>query len=282
MKSSEIIKNIRRRLSLSQGELAEKLGVSFATVNRWENERCEPSQIAVNAIKNLCACNDIDYAQFEGNHIISTNETVTLYHGSKSGIRDAIAPISRERCDFGKGFYMGTNRTQPLTLICNYPNARLYTLSVDLSNLKILDVEVSLDWALLIAYNRGKMESIKNTSIYKRFANLSKGCDMIIGYIANDRMFVILDRFFNGDITDLALINSLSALKLGKQYVALTEKACKNIKILDEQELSEDDRDTLKKESEANRSKGISLADEICRKYRREGRFCDEILKAGE
>lgn len=282
MKSSEIIKNIRRRLSLSQGELAEKLGVSFATVNRWENERCEPSQIAVNAIKNLCACNDIDYAQFEGNHIISTNETVTLYHGSKTGIRGAIAPMSQERCDFGKGFYMGTDRTQPLTLICNYPNARLYTLSVDLSNLKILDVEVSLDWALLIAYNRGKMESIKNASIYKRFANLSKECDMIIGYIANDRMFVILDRFFNGDITDLALINSLSALKLGKQYVALTEKACKNIKILDEQELSEDDRDTLKKENEANRSKGISLADEICRKYRREGRFCDEILKAGE
>ena len=38
MKSSEIIKNIRRRLSLSQSELAEKLGVSFATVNRWEKE----------------------------------------------------------------------------------------------------------------------------------------------------------------------------------------------------------------------------------------------------
>lgn len=41
-------------------------------------------------------------------------------------------------------------------------------------------------------------------------------------------------RFFNGEITDRALINSLSALKLGKQYVALTEKACKKIKILDE------------------------------------------------
>ena len=29
-------------------------------------------------------------------------EVVTLYHGSKSGIRGSIAPISRERCDFGK------------------------------------------------------------------------------------------------------------------------------------------------------------------------------------
>lgn len=282
MKSSEIIKEIRSRLNLSQSELAEKLGVSFATVNRWEKGHCEPSQIAVNTIKNLCANNNIDYSQFEGNKIISSNEVVTLYHGSKSGIHGAIAPISRERCDFGKGFYMGTDRIQPLTLICNYPGAKIYTLNVDLSGLKILDVEVGLDWALLIAYNRGKMESVKHSAIYNRFADLSKGCDMIIGYIANDRMFVVLDRFFNGEITDAALINCLSALKLGKQYVTISEKACKKIKILDEQELTENDRDKLKRESEANRSKGIIMAEEICRKYRRDGRFFDEILKAGE
>lgn len=211
----------------------------------------------------------------------SENRKITLYHGSKSGIRGAIAPISRESCDFGKGFYMGTDRMQPLTLICNYPNAKIYTLSVELSELKIFDAEVGLDWALLIAYNRGKMESVKNSTIYNRFASLSKDYDMIIGYIVNDRMFVVLDRFFNGEITDFALINSLSALKLGKQYVALTEEACKKIEIIDKQELSENDRDRLKKESEANRSKGIVLADEICRKYRREGRFFDEILKEG-
>lgn len=211
-----------------------------------------------------------------------TNGNITLYHGSKSGIRGVIAPASRERCDFGKGFYMGTDKRQPLTLICNYPNARIYTLDVDLSGLKVLDVEVGLDWALLIAYNRGKMEFAKRSSIYKHFETLSKGCDMVVGYIANDRMFVVLDRFFNGEITDCALINSLSALKLGKQYVALTERACKKIKILDEHKLSEEERDKLKKESEENRSRGIAMADEICRKYRREGRFFDEIVKAGE
>ncbi|MDD6036101.1 MAG: DUF3990 domain-containing protein [Lachnospiraceae bacterium] len=158
------------------------------------------------------------------------NDTVTLYHSSKFGLHGAIAPASREHCDFGKGFYMGTDRAQPLTLICNYPNAKLYTLSVELSGLKILDVEVGLDWALLVAFNRGKMESVKHSTIYNRFANMSKGYDMIIGYIANDRMFIVLDRFFNGEITDLALVNSLSALKLGKQYVALTEKRSKPLK----------------------------------------------------
>ena len=215
------------------------------------------------------------------NQIITSNEKIILFHGSKSGLEGTIAPKSRDKCDFGKGFYMGTEQTQPLTLICNYPDAKIYTLSVDLSGLKIMDIEVGLDWALLVAYNRGKMESAKGTSIYNRYADLDKSCDMVVGYIANDRMFVVLDRFFNGEITDLALINSLSALKLGKQYVAKTEKACKNIKIIEEQEINEEQREKLKYESEINRSRGIELAESICRKYRREGRFFDEILEAG-
>ena len=215
------------------------------------------------------------------NQIITSNEKIILFHGSKSGIEGTIAPKSRDKCDFGKGFYMGTEQMQPLTLICNYPDAKIYTLSVDLSGLKMMDIEVGLDWALLVAYNRGKMESAKGTSIYNRYADLDKSCDMVVGYIANDRMFVVLDRFFNGEITDLALINSLSALKLGKQYVAKTEKACKNIKIIEEQEINEEQREKLKYESEINRSRGIELAESICRKYRREGRFFDEILEAG-
>lgn len=212
----------------------------------------------------------------------SIGQNVTLYHGSKSGIRGAIAPVSRDRCDFGKGFYMGTDRTQPLTLICNYPQAKIYTLSVDLSGLKTLSVEVGLDWALLIAFNRGKMNFIKGSHTYNQFKNMAHGCDIIIGYIANDRMFIVLDRFFNGEITDVALINSLSALKLGKQYVALTKKACSQIKFLKEEKVSAEDGEALKRESERNRSNGIAMADEICRKYRRQGRFFDEILEGDE
>ena len=282
MKSCDIIKDIRLRLKLSQAELAEKLGISFATVNRWEKGRCEPSQIAIKAIKRLCAHNNIDYSQYEGNSIIESNDIVTLYHGSKFGITGDIAPTSRDKCDFGKGFYMGTERSQPLTLICNFEQAKLYTVNVNLSGLKILDVEVGIDWAFLIAYYRGRMESTKGTSIYNRVSEMTKDIDMVIGYIANDRMFVVLDRFFNGEITDTALINSLSALKLGKQYVALTEKACNQIEIINEKVLSPEEREQLKIDSENNRTNGIALANDICLKYRRDGRFFDEILKAGE
>ena len=102
---------------------------------------------------------------------------------------------------------------------------------------------------------------------------------MAIGSIANDRMFFVIDNFFQENITDTALINSLSALQLGKQYVALTEKACEAIKVEKEIELTYFEKKVLQKVSERNRQKGIELANEICKSHRREGKFFDEILE---
>ena len=91
-------------------------------------------------------------------------------------------------------------------------------------------------------------------------------------------MYVVLDRFFDGEITDKALVESLSALKLGIQYVAVTQKACDSIKIHEEIKFSKDERNSLIIKSEENRQTGISLANQICRQYRREGKYFDEII----
>ena len=150
------------------------------------------------------------------------SKSIILYHGSKSGLKGNIEPKSRENCDFGRGFYMGTEPEQPLTLICNFPKACFYTLELNLEGLKILDIDIGVEWALLIAFNRGKMEPVKGSRIYEKYESMMKGYDVVVGYIADDRMFVVLDRFFRGEITDRALVESLSVLKLGKQYVAVT------------------------------------------------------------
>ncbi|MCL2165045.1 MAG: DUF3990 domain-containing protein [Oscillospiraceae bacterium] len=279
MQFPKIIKEIRKRTGDSQKSLAASLNVSIVTIARWEAGRCEPTPLAMDCIRAYCLRKGIDYAEFEDNTIVTGSGSVLLYHGSKSGITGDIKPISREQCDFGKGFYMGTEKMQPLTLICNFPDARLYTVKVDLTGLRILEIEVGIDWALLIAYHRGKLEPAEGSDIYMKYAAMTDGCDMVIGYIANDRMFVVLDRFFSGEITDVALIESLSALQLGRQYVALTENACRQIDIIGEISFNEVERDTLRAEAEVYRAEGIRRAEEICRKYRRDGRFFDEILE---
>jgi len=48
---SSLIYDLRQRLGLSQEKFAAQLGVSFQTINRWENQRVKPSAIAVQLIK---------------------------------------------------------------------------------------------------------------------------------------------------------------------------------------------------------------------------------------
>lgn len=49
----ERIKKVRGHLGLTQTRLAELLGVSFATVNRWENRQSRPSNLARVQINGL-------------------------------------------------------------------------------------------------------------------------------------------------------------------------------------------------------------------------------------
>ena len=141
-----------------------------------------------------------------------------------------------------------------------------------------MDVPSDLEWAMIVAYNRGRMERIKGTPFYRKYEKITKGKDLVIGSIANDRMFFVIDNFFVGNITDAALINSLSALQLGKQYVAVTQKGCDAVRIEKEIPISYLEKLFMKEVSEANRIKGLSLANHICKNYRREGLFFDEIL----
>lgn len=47
------IKNLRQRLGLTQEQFAALSGVTFSTVNRWENGKSRPSPLAMERIARL-------------------------------------------------------------------------------------------------------------------------------------------------------------------------------------------------------------------------------------
>lgn len=278
----DLIKTIRKKMNLSQEQLAALIGISPVTVNRWENEKAKPSLMAQKQLYDICVSHKLDLADYiVEREQIHENRSV-LYHASRFGISGNIQPISRSRCDFGKGFYMGTDPIQPLTLVCNEKNPVFYTLDFNTENLSVLDVEMGIDWAMLIAYYRGYMDDKTGSVVYEKYAHMADGCDVIVGYIANDRMYQVLTDFFERRITDTALIGSLSALKLGRQYVAITQKACDQIRIIKERPLQKLDLMILKDRSKIRRIEGIELADRIVTEHRRDGRYFDEIVRGIE
>ena len=198
----DLIKAIRLATNMNQEQFASALGTTPLSINRWENGKTLPNRMAQTQLYSFCKEHSIDVAKFivkakayanEGNNLV-------LYHGSKKGITGDIAPISREECDFGKGFYMGTSTLQPLTLVCNEDKPKFYAVELDMTGLKVLTVDIGMDWAMLIAYHRKEMESAKGTAIYEKYAHMTDGYDIIIGYIANDRMYTCL--LYTSDAAD--------------------------------------------------------------------------------
>ena len=276
----DLIRTIRAKANMNQEQFASALGTTAVSINRWENGKALPNQMAQTNIFQFCKAQGIDVAALivEMLHYEHTEGRNIFYHGSKKGIVGDIAPVSREECDFGRGFYMGTGTLQPLTLVCAEDKPKFYAVEFDLSDLKVLEVEIGMDWAMMIAYYRKQMERVTHTPIYEKYAHFADGYDVIVGYIANDRMYTELARFFNGTITDTALLQCLAVLNLGKQYVAITQKACDQIRILEERDLHLLERLALQYKSVQRRNEGIAMADEVVKKHRREGQFFDEIL----
>lgn len=62
---SQIVKSVRSELSLSQEQLARQLNVSFSTINRWENEKSKPSQMAKEIFFTYCKSKEIDISKYQ-------------------------------------------------------------------------------------------------------------------------------------------------------------------------------------------------------------------------
>lgn len=60
MNYKKIVREIRYKLIITQEELAVLLGVSYASINRWETGKHEPTTKIKRKIVELCKVNNID------------------------------------------------------------------------------------------------------------------------------------------------------------------------------------------------------------------------------
>ncbi len=205
-------------------------------------------------------------------------DALRVYHGSKAGIEGSIKPIGSSVNDFGRGFYLGDEPSQPLTLICRGARPTFYTCELDLDGLRVHRFDDGLDWALFVAWNRDMIPEEFRGVYDARFQAIRAENDILIGRIADDRMFIVLDMFFKNTLSDTALVDCLKALNLGYQYCVLTDAACARVKVVDSRVLSEDECQTLRKKSHRQRQRAIDEVERIRLGHLHDGLFFQEIL----
>lgn len=279
----ELIKGIRTFSGLTKAQFAEKIGINIDILNRWENENVVPDETEQRSLIDFCREEEINTGLIriisDAYRYRSDDGSIILYHGSKGGIIGRIRTRSRINCDFGSGFYMGTDPVQPLTLICNKKNPTFYVVKVHTDKLRIKRFDPDLIWAMQVAYHRGYMDDYKETLVYKKHAGMLIGYDLVIGYIANDRLYKVLGDFFGDVITDLTFLRSISVLNLGRQYVCLNQKACNAVEIIDTRDLSSFELSILKEACAVNIKKGNDLADRVAQEYQGQGKYFTQLLE---
>ena len=281
-KFSEDLKAIREILGITQGELAEKLGVQQVTISRNENGKTEPSDTLLEQVYSFAFDNNIKLGRLKEmlwlENIKSGHKL--LFHGAKRAIEGEISPSkSRMNNDFGQGFYTGESYEQAVSFVSGFEKSSVYYLDFDDSNLKWKEYEVNQEWMMTIAYYRGALETYENHPVIKKLIKNKEKYDFIIAPIADNRMFQIINSFISGEITDEQCKHCLAATNLGKQYVFASEKSVKKIKILERSYISSNEREYLK----TRRSEESKLGEDKVKlariQYRGKGLYIDEILK---
>ena len=105
-----------------------------------------------------------------------------------------------------------------------------------------------------------------------------ENADVVIAPIADNKMFYIMAQFTEGDInTDVAL-HSLSASKLGLQYIFKTEKAIEKLIPIERYYISMPEREDCRK-SLIERGFEIDTKLKLAKREFKSGLYIEEILK---
>ena len=223
--------DIKEQEQLSNVDLANYMNCSESSVSLYLSKKSLVGYDKIKALRRSLL--DIEYKDIYG--YVFNHFPIGFYHGSRQGIEGDIDPFRNQgkTLDFGFGFYLGTTFKQSSTFVAAEDEGkdRVYKFSFSLEGLDYLELR-DIRWVFFVAYNRKRIpDTPENAGLLRQIRKvLNHGYDVIIGPIADDKMAISMDNFFNNNISYGQLIKCLTQLNIGDQYCLKTPKACQNLK----------------------------------------------------
>ncbi len=278
----EDIEIVLELTGLSTEAFAAELGVSRMTVNNWLSGKKEVSE------KNIASFYEYTFRKGIRLNLIKEQlyreelaepSEVLLFHGAKTKIEGPLrTDCSKRRNDFGPGFYCGESLEQSAMFVATYPSSSLYMLKFNGTGLRGKEFGVSRDWMLMIAYFRERLGEYADSEVIRTLIKDVKGVDYIVAPIADNRMFEIIDQFIDGEITDEQCRHCLSATNLGKQYVFVTDKALRQVELLERCFLTKEEKEFYLFSRQASYEMNRDKVKVARRQYRDVGMYIEEMM----
>ena len=185
---------------------------------------------------------------------------------------------SRKKCDFGNGFYLGQTYNQALSFVCEYDRASVYSFKYSLEGLKSVEFDCSLDWMIAICYFRDTIKQYAKSLIVQKVIKKIEDADVIIAPIADNKMFYVMSQFAEGEINADVALHSLSASRLGLQYIIKTDRALENLVPIERYYLSVPEREDCRN-ALIERGYEIDTKLKLAKREFKTGLYIEELLK---
>lgn len=210
--------------------------------------------------------------------LIKEKYQTVLFHGSKNGLSSITEKGSRDNCDFGNGFYLGEAYTQALSFVCEKDSSSVYSFRYSLDDLKLKRFECNLEWMLAICYYRRTIKEYASNDMIRKIVSEVENADVVIAPIADNKMFYVMAQFTDGEINADVALHSLSASKLGLQYIFKTDKAIKQLTPIERYYISTPEREDCRR-TLIERSFEIDTKLKLAKREFKTGLYIEEILK---
>jgi hypothetical protein len=137
-----------------------------------------------------------------------------LYHGSYLSIEKPNLSYSRRNVDFGRGFYTTPIREQAIRWCERFKHSH----GQGVVSAYKLDEAVMRKQVSILEFDTYSDEWLDFIVACRRGENMGSAFDVIIGGVANDRVFDTIEAFFNGFRTKQEAIQRLRYEKPNAQY----------------------------------------------------------------
>lgn len=131
---------------------------------------------------------------------------------------------------------------------------------------------------LAICYYRGTLKDYISNQIVEKIISEIESADVVIAPIVDNKMFYIMAQFTEGEINADVALHSLSASKLGLQFIFKTEKALENLVPIEKYYLSRPEREDCRAVLN-ERSYEIDTKLKLAKREFKTGLYIEEILK---
>lgn len=159
-----------------------------------------------------------------------------LYHGSTMAVRKPIVSRGRGKTDFGKGFYTTTSREQAEKW-AQIKRDRIGDEAHAIVSVFELDDAVLNNPAYHTRHFDGATAEWLDFVVGNRRGEVHHNFDLIMGPVANDKLYATITLYENGILDANAAIEQLNTHQLFDQLSFHTTKACKLLTFVETFEL---------------------------------------------